>query len=253
MRAPDVTRSGRVRRLYLDNALETGAVIELERAQLHYVRDVVRLRDGDHLNVFNGRDGEWCGRLEYQRRAGRVAIDDQIRAQAVPGDLHLLFAPLKHARLDYLVQKATELGASRLCPVITERTAVRRVNLKRMRANAIEAAEQCGLLWVPEISEPIRFDQLVAGWPAARVLVFADEAADMQSSFQALAALRGKPMALIVGPEGGFADTERALLRGIVATIPISLGPRIMRADTAVVAALALMQAHCGDWTVAQR
>ncbi|NND50725.1 MAG: 16S rRNA (uracil(1498)-N(3))-methyltransferase [Rhizobiales bacterium] len=249
----DTTRSGRVRRLYLDVVLKAGAVIELERAQQHYVRDVVRLRDGDHLKLFNGRDGEWLGRLEFDRRTARVTIDGQAREQDTPGDLHFLFAPLKHARLDYLVQKATELGASRLCPVMTKRTAVARVNLKRMRANAIEAAEQCGLVWVPEISEPVRFDRLVADWPARRALVFADEVAEPLDNYQEIEALRGKPLALIVGPEGGFSEAERSTLLGLAATTAISLGPRIMRADTAAVAALTLIQALCGDWTLAQR
>jgi len=245
------TPSGRARRLFVEHALAEGARIELGAEQLHYVRDVVRLRDGDEVLVFNGRDGEWSARVEVARRAARLTVVSLTRAQEKPCDLHFLFAPLKHARLDYMAQKATELGVSRLQPVITARTGVGRVNVRRMRANAIEAAEQCGLTSVPEVDAPLPLEKLIAGWPAERRLVFADEAAGAGRDFTALADLRGLPVALIVGPEGGFTAGERELLRGLSAATAISLGPRVMRADTAAVAALALVQALAGDWTVA--
>jgi len=247
------TSSGRARRLYVEAALGPDRLIALSPGQSHYVRNVVRLKPGDEVLVFNGVDGEWRARLELEGRAAGLMVEERVRPQAAPADLDYLFAPLKRARLDYMVQKATELGAARLRPVITERTAVARVNFARMRANAIEAAEQCGLVWVPEVSEPRPLAAVIAEWPADRALVFADEAAEKASPVGALAALRGKPIALIVGPEGGFSSRERALLLAHAATRPISLGPRIMRADTACIAALALIQALAGDWTVAAK
>jgi 16S rRNA (uracil1498-N3)-methyltransferase len=249
----DVTSTGRARRLYVDTGLSEGCEIALARGQLHYVRDVIRLRNGDGLFVFNGRDGEWQGRVALSRREATIALLHRTRAQEPACDLHFLFAPLKHARLDYMVQKATELGVARLVPVITGRTGASRVNLARMRANAVEAAEQCGLVSVPVIGEPVELVSLIADWPAGRALVFADETAARQPDYGGLAALRGRPMALIVGPEGGFSPQERAALAGLAATMAISLGPRIMRADTAAVAALGLIQALAGDWTIADR
>jgi 16S rRNA (uracil1498-N3)-methyltransferase len=245
------TPPARARRLFVEQELAEGARIELGPEQLHYVRDVVRLSDGDEVLVFNGRDGEWSARIAVARRAARLMVESLTRTQDKPCDLHFLFAPLKHARLDYMAQKATELGASRLQPVMTRRTSVGRVNLRRMRANAIEAAEQCGLTSVPEVAAPVPLGQVIAGWPASRKLVFADEAAGSGRDFTALAALRGLPMALIVGPEGGFTAQEREALRALAGATAISLGPRVMRADTAAVAALALVQALAGDWTVA--
>jgi 16S rRNA (uracil1498-N3)-methyltransferase len=236
-------------RLFVDADLGAGRRVELSREQAHYLRHVLRLADGASLLAFNGRDGEWLVRLASEgRRAAALEPVEPRRAQAVPGDLHLLFAPLKHARLDYMVQKAVEMGASRLVPVMTRRTQVVRLNLERMRANAIEAAEQCGILSIPDIVEPCPLAQAIAALEAERLLVFCDEAAEPGNAITALRALPRGPLALLIGPEGGFAEDERRLILAREATARLSLGPRIMRADTAAVAALALVQACLGDW-----
>ena len=207
--------------------------------------------------VFNGRDGEWRARA---RGAGKTARDARrrradARRRPPPADLHYLFAPLKHARLDYMVQKAVEMGASRLQPVLTQHTQVARVNLERMRANAIEAAEQCGILTLPEIAEPMPFDAMRrAARRRTALLVFCDEEAEVKDPVAALAAARGggiaapSPLAVLIGPEGGFAEEERAALLALPNVVRLALGPRILRADTAAVAALALVQAVLGDW-----
>lgn len=243
------TASGRVPRLFVDAPLQGNATLTLDADQLHYVRNVMRLSAGDLLRVFNGRDGEWQARLgPVEKRRGALSVDKQIRLQEPPCDLHYLFAPLKHARLDYMVQKATELGASVLRPVLTQHTQVSRVNEARMRSNAVEAAEQCGLLSVPVVEEPRRLTTILESWPADRALVFADEDASASSPIAALEGLAGRPLAALVGPEGGFSTEERGVIRGLPQTVPVSLGPRIMRADTAAVAVLALMQSSVGDW-----
>jgi 16S rRNA (uracil1498-N3)-methyltransferase len=177
-----------------------------------------------------------------------LAIVERVREQTPHPDLHYLFAPLKHARLDYMVQKAVEMGAGKLCPVITQFTQVHRVNLDRMRANAIEAAEQCGILAIPECEAPGKLAEVLAEWDAARRLIFCDESADIANPSQALAKLTSGPTALLIGPEGGFSEEERADLLKRPYVTPLSLGPRILRADTAAVAALALVQSFIGDW-----
>jgi 16S rRNA (uracil1498-N3)-methyltransferase len=199
--------------------------------------------------VFNGRDGEWLAAIdEVGRRTCRLKVSKQVRPQAAGPDLDYLFAPLKRSRLDYMVQKATELGVARLQPVLTQRTQAERVNLERMHANAIEAAEQCGVLRIPEIGEPQKLDRVLSGWPAGRRLVFCDEAADVANPVAALAALQPGPLAVLIGPEGGFTVEERDRLLRLPQVTRLSLGPRIMRADTAAVAALALVNAVLGDW-----
>jgi 16S rRNA (uracil1498-N3)-methyltransferase len=177
-----------------------------------------------------------------------LAIEERIREQTPLPDLHYLFAPLKHARLDYMVQKAVEMGAGKLRPVLTQFTQVHRVNLERMRANAIEAAEQCGILAIPEIETPRRLADVLADWDPARRLIFCDEAAPVTSPTETLAKLERGPAALLIGPEGGFSEEERADLLNRPYVIALSLGPRILRADTAAVAALALVQSFIGDW-----
>ena len=162
--------------------------------------------------------------------------------------MHYLFAPLKHTRLDYMVQKATEMGVAHLQPVLTHHTIAARVNLERMRANAIEAAEQCGVLRVPTVGEPLKLEAALSAWDPKRTLIFCDEAADVANPLAALSAIEGAPLAVLIGPEGGFDPAERALLHEKPFALPISLGPRIMRADTAAVAALALVNATLGDW-----
>jgi 16S rRNA (uracil1498-N3)-methyltransferase len=239
-------------RLYVDAPLAPGATVALDKAQANYLVNVLRLEPDDTVLVFNTRDGEWQANLTATgKRSRALAVSAQTRTQTGPSDLHYLFAPLKHARLDYMVQKAVEMGASRLQPIMTRHAQVGRVNLQRMRANAIEAAEQCGILTLPDIAAPVTLDAMIAGWDPARLLVFCDEDAEVSDPVAALAAARpgpGAPLAVLVGPEGGFAADERAALRELPKVIRLALGPRILRADTAAVAALTLVQAALGDW-----
>ncbi len=235
-------------RLYVEAVLEAGATVTLERAQTHYLGTVLRLRAGDRLLLFNGRDGEWSATIVGERRSAALLVDARTREQTVPSDLHYLFAPLKTARLDYMTQKAVEMGASRLQPVLTQHGQVTRVNTARMRANAIEAAEQCGILSLPEIAPPVALARLLAERDAGRWLVFCDEDAEVTNPVAALGAVPPSPLAVLIGPEGGFAEDERAALLGQPNVVRLSLGPRILRADTAAVAALALVQAVIGDW-----
>ena len=236
-------------RLFVTAKLEPGATIALGKDQAHYLRNVLRLKQGDNLLLFNGRDGEWWAELgEAGKKEAQVRLDHQIRPQEDGPDLHHLFAPLKRARLDYMVQKATELGASALRPVITRHTMTERVKSERLIANAIEAAEQCGILRVPEIMEPEKLVKLLDRWDEGRRLIFADEQAPHVSPLEALKTLAPGPLAVLIGPEGGFEREERAALVAKPFVLPISLGPRVMRADTAAVAALALVNAALGDW-----
>ena len=251
----------RTPRVYLDAPLAEGLAVSFDRAQANYLLNVLRLKPGDTLLLFNGRDGEWQARLAGTgKRAPTAVIGERMREQPRPSDLHFLFAPLKHARLDYLVQKAVEMGAAHLQPVITRHTQVARVNLDRMRANVIEAAQQCGILTMPEVAEPVTFKAAVG--QADRLLVFCDEDAEVKDPVAALAQARpsarallpaeaaraGLPLAVLIGPEGGFAEEERDALLKRPNVVRIALGPRILRADTAAVAALALVQAVLGDW-----
>jgi 16S rRNA (uracil1498-N3)-methyltransferase len=236
-------------RLYVDAPLADGAVLACDASQANYLLNVLRLRDGNPVLVFNGRDGEWRAEIAGAgRRACNVNVVARTRSQEDGPDLELLFAPLKRARLDYMVQKATELGVSHLRPVLTRRTVPERVNLDRMRANAVEAAEQCGILRVPEVATPERLDGIIAGWDATRSLIFCDEAAELASPLQTLGTLAPGPLAVLIGPEGGFEPEEREMLLAQPFVVAIALGPRIMRADTAAVAALALVNAVLGDW-----
>ncbi|MFN3657419.1 MAG: 16S rRNA (uracil(1498)-N(3))-methyltransferase [Pseudolabrys sp.] len=252
----------RAPRLYLEAPLAAGGEVPLDRDQANYLVNVLRLKRGDEVLLFNGRDGEWRGTLAGTgKRAVAVAVGEQVRAQPRPTDLHFLFAPLKHARLDYLVQKAVEMGASRLQPVTTQHTQATRINLARMQANTVEAAQQCGILALPEVTEPVTFQHVVRA-DTGRLLVFCDEAADVKDPVAALEAARPSPsallpaeaarapvpMAVLIGPEGGFAEKEREALLKRPNVARLSLGPRILRADTAAVAALALVQAVLGDW-----
>ncbi len=247
-------------RLFTDHPLGAGASVALSPDQANYLLNVLRLSEGDQILVFNGRDGEWRAEIaQTGKRTATLLAMERVRAQEQGPDLDYLFAPLKRSRLDYMVQKATEMGASRLRPVITRRTIAERVNTHRMRANAIEAAEQCGILAVPEVMEPEKLDKVVAAWDPARLLVFCDEAADIAGPIAALeerartmgyAPLAGaRPrLAVLIGPEGGFDRQEREMLLEQRFTLALSLGPRIMRADTAAVAALALVNAVLGDY-----
>jgi 16S rRNA (uracil1498-N3)-methyltransferase len=236
-------------RLFVDAPLEAGGTVALERAQAHYFSHVLRLTPGDSVLVFNGRDGEWSAILEGGGKRTSLVVDAKTRRQTVVADLHYLFAPLKAARLDYMVQKAVEMGVSRLAPVLTRHGQVTRVNLERMRANAIEAAEQCGILALPEIAEPMPLSRYLADRDPARLLVFCDEDAVAANPAAALAkASAPNGLAVLVGPEGGFAEDERAALVKQPNVVRLSLGPRILRADTAAVAALAVVQTAVGDW-----
>lgn len=236
-------------RLFVSSDLAPGASVELDPAQAHYLINVLRCKAGEEILLFNGKDGEWLGGLSAAtKKRAIVSLIQQTRQQIPAPDLHYLFAPLKRARLGYMAQKATELGASRLMPVITRRTVAERVNRARVIANAVEAAEQCGILWVPEVAEPEKLAAILAGWDEKRLLIFADEAAPIASPLAALESKEKRPLAVLIGPEGGFEEEERALLLAQPFVLPISLGPRVMRADTAAVAALALVNATLGDW-----
>ena len=241
-------------RLYLDANLESGADIPASREHVNYLRNVLRLGTGAQVLVFNGRDGEWLAELVVQgRKSMHLQVAGQVRPQTAANNLVFMFAPLKHARLDYMVQKAVEMGAGRLRPVITRRTQATRINLDRMRANVIEAAEQCGILTLPGVEEPQIFDALVRDWPEDRPLIHCDEDAPPGDPIEVLRALPGdkspsRPLAVIVGPEGGFSPEEREKLAAMKQAVTISLGPRILRADTAATAALAIVQAAAGDW-----
>jgi 16S rRNA (uracil1498-N3)-methyltransferase len=240
----------RTPRLFVDTPLATGAEVLLDRNQANYLLNVLRAKRGDRVLLFNGRDGEWQASLAGTgKRAASLTVDLRLRAQPRAGDLHFLFAPLKHARLDYLVQKAVEMGVSVLQPVITQHTQVARINLDRMRSNVIEAAQQCGVLNLPHVADAIPFDRV--GDDAGRLLIFCDEHAEVTDPVAALAAVRltrGQPLSVLIGPEGGFAEKERAALLKLPKVVRLALGPRILRADTAAVAALALVQAVVGDW-----
>ena len=253
MPAPDLHSP----RLYLEVPLTAGAVLPLDRGQSNYLINVLRRKTGDPVLVFNGRDGEWRAHVDtVSRKGAALTVDEQARPQTAPSGLDYLFAPLKQARLDYLVQKAVEMGVSRLVPVLTRHGQVARVNLDRMRANAIEATEQCGILNVPQIAAPVALDRLLAKWVPERLMVFCDEEAPVRDPVAVLEGARDStPPALgrvgitvLVGPEGGFAEDERAGLLKLPNLVRLSLGPRILRADTAAVAVLALVQATLGDW-----
>ena len=236
-------------RLYVTAPLTRDATLSCTPEQTNYLVNVLRLTTGSSILVFNGRDGEWRARLDaVTKRSVALVPEDQVRPQTDGPDIDYLFAPLKHARLDYMVQKATEMGVRRLCPVLTRHTLADRVNLERMRANAIEAAEQCGILRVPEVVEPVKLPALLASWNPARTLVFCDEGAAAADPVRTLLDIPQGPVAVLVGPEGGFTDEERAALAGRPFTRTLSLGPRILRADTAAVAALAIVNATLGDW-----
>jgi len=239
----------RTPRLFVDAPLAAGAIVALAREPAHYLTHVLRLREGAPVLVFNGREGEWRARLQDGKRP-TLLIEEQIRAQSAPGRLTYAFAPLKHARLDYMVQKAVEMGAAALQPVLTQHTQVSRINLARMGANAVEAAEQCGILSLPAIAEPLTLATWLAGRDQARLLIFCDEDAEIEDPVAALRARQKSALPgcdVLIGPEGGFSKDERALLLDQPDILRLSLGPRILRADTAAVASLALVQAVLGD------
>jgi 16S rRNA (uracil1498-N3)-methyltransferase len=240
----------RTPRLYVSLDLAAGADVKLDPQQTNYLVNVLRLGAGACVLLFNGRDGEFSASLNTgSRKSASLVVGGRIRPQEAPPDVDYLFAPLKHARLDYMAQKAIEMGACRLRPVITRHTQVARVNLERLLANAIEACEQCGVIWTPEIAPVEPLIEALKSWPAERLLVFCDEDAEPASPLDALASAPADGgVGLLIGPEGGFDDDERAAILSAPRVLRLNLGPRILRADTAAVAALALIQATLGDW-----
>jgi 16S rRNA (uracil1498-N3)-methyltransferase len=240
----------RTPRLYVSEPLAEGAEVRLDAQRTNYLVNVLRLGAKVRVLLFNGRDGEFAAHLATASHKGAsLAVDARTRPQETPPDVEYLFAPLKHARLDYMAQKAVEMGARALRPVLTRHTQVARVNLDRLRSNAIEACEQCGVIWVPEIAPAVPLDEALQRLPAGRLLVFCDEEAEAASPLDALSrAGAAQGVSLLIGPEGGFADDERAAILSLPRVVRLSLGPRVLRADTAAVAALALIQATLGDW-----
>lgn len=239
----------KLQRLFLDQPMAQGRVLDLDKAQSNYLMNVLRMTAGDAVLVFNGRDGEWRATIQpASKKAVQLHVDTLERTQSAVPDLHYCFAPLKVGRLDYMVQKAVEMGAGVLQPVLTQHTQNHRLNIDKMRANAMEAAEQCGILALPACRTPQKFDAFLDGWDANRTLIFCDEDAPTDNPLDALQPLKGRPLGLLIGPEGGFSDDERAQLRTLDHVVAIPLGPRILRADTAAVAAMAVVQAACGDW-----
>ncbi|MGA7810399.1 16S rRNA (uracil(1498)-N(3))-methyltransferase [Bradyrhizobium sp.] len=240
----------RAPRLFVDAALAPGETVALDRNRSNYLGNVLRLSAGQTILVFNGRDGEWRAAIAGRKRPDQLVIAAQTRPQERKPDLRYLFAPLKHARLDYMVQKAVEMGASCLQPVLTRFTQVARVNGERMRANVIEAAEQCGILGLATVEDPVPLERFLQHRQTGRLLVFCDETADVTDPLKALqsAPAGSHGVDVLIGPEGGFAEEERTVLLRQPQTLRLSLGPRILRADTAAVAALTLVQASLGDW-----
>jgi 16S rRNA (uracil1498-N3)-methyltransferase len=239
-------------RLFVSSPLARGVAVELGQEQAHYLKNVMRLGEGDIVALFNGADGEYRVRIDgFGKRTARLIVEEQTRAQTTEPDLWLVFAPIKRARIDYLVEKATELGTSALVPVITRHTHVERLNLDRLRAHAIEAAEQSERLTVPRIEEPRALDDVLAAWDASRRIMLCDESGTAPPVAAALAgpgrnALGAVSWAVLIGPEGGFAETELDALRKLPFVSAVSLGPRILRADTAALAGLAVLQAFRG-------
>ncbi len=240
----------RTPRLYVEAPLAERAEVKLDPQQTNYLLNVLRLVAGAPVLVFNGRDGEFMSAIApVSRKSASLVVGRQTRPQEAPPDVDYLFAPLKHARLDYMAQKAVEMGARRLMPVNTRRTQAARVNTERLRANAIEACEQCGVIWAPEVTTPETLCEALRRWPPERLLVFCDEEADQANPLDSLGAVSAENgVGLLVGPEGGFDDDERAAILETPRVLRLSLGPRILRADTAAVVALALIQATLGDW-----
>jgi len=245
---------GVVTRLFVEEALSAGAVVTLDRHRAHYLKNVLRADSGQTVALFNGRDGEWRARIaDYARHGATLVLEAQTRVQAPEPDVWLVFAPIKRARIDFLAEKATELGASSLRPAMTRHTAVWRVNTARLRANAIEAAEQTERLSVPDVQEPLPLARMLAGWPPDRRLLVCAEAgparpiAEVLETFARDTQPASGRWAVMTGPEGGFAPAELDALRKLPFVTPVGLGPRILRADTAALAALACFQAILGD------
>ena len=235
-------------RLYVEHPLGQGQCVPLNRDQAHYLFAVMRLTLGDQVLLFNGHDGEWqCTVSDAQKRAGQLTVDAQTRLQQNPPDLWLLFAPIKKARTDFIVEKAAEMGAARICPVQTEFTNSERIRQDRLQAHAIEAAEQCGGTFVPEVAALQKLDAVLSHWPADRQIMFCNET--LVGATKTLTQAGGEKWAILIGPEGGFSEAERTRLNARPNAHAVSLGPRILRADTAAVAAMTVWQQQFGDWS----
>ena len=244
-----MARSAAKIRLFIDGDLAAGASVALDRDQARYLFSVMRQSVGGEVLVFNGRDGEWRAVVTAAgKKDGALVAEEQTKPQTNPPDLWLLFAPIKKVRTDFIVEKAAEMGVRRIKPVFTRFTNSERVNVNRMEAHSVEAAEQCGLVSVPTMDALVRLNEALGDWPANRKLMFCDETADHGAAQAALSAAGDGPWAILIGPEGGFAEDEVARLRAAPFATPVSLGPRILRADTAAVAALTMWQATLGDW-----
>ncbi|QCL87952.1 16S rRNA (uracil(1498)-N(3))-methyltransferase [Agrobacterium sp. LC34] len=238
-----------MQRLFIEAPLAADIALEATGEQFNYLANVLRMADGAEILLFNGRDGEWRAKLSFPSRKKIVLIPlEQTRPQPDAPDLHYLFAPLKVGRMDYLVQKAVEMGAGLLQPVMTQHVQGKIHNTDKLRANAVEAAEQCGILSLPEVAEPVKLKDMLESWPQDRRIIYCDEGDAGQNPLPVLQSVKERKIALLVGPEGGFSEDERDLLRSLAFVTPIPLGPRILRADTAAVAALAVIQATIGDW-----
>jgi 16S rRNA (uracil1498-N3)-methyltransferase len=250
LRTPiELMRGKAARRLFVTASLEPGDAVNLDEGQSHYLRHVLRAKVGDRVLLFNGRDGEWQAEIAAAAKRGvMVEVRARTAAQADVPDIWLAFAPVKKTPSDYLAQKATELGVRLLQPVFTRRTIVTRLNRERLKANAVEAAEQSGRLTVPEIGEAMSLEKLLGVWPRRRRLFFCDEGGDATPLAQAARAAGEGASAILTGPEGGFDPEEREGLRAFSFVTPVTLGPRIVRADTAALAALAIWQSVRGDW-----
>lgn len=236
-------------RLYVDHPLGPGQSLTLDKGQAHYLFGVMRLAVGSAILVFNGHDGEWrADVVEAGKRGGVLTCAEQTKPLQMPPDLWLIFAPIKKARTDFIVEKAAEMGAARIVPVMTAFTNAGRVQRDRLQAHAVEAAEQCGGTYVPQVDEAKKLDRLLADWDTSRQLMFCDEALAGGKGQLPMAETPTGPWAILIGPEGGFSDKERARLHGLQFAHPVTLGPRILRADTAAVAAMTLWQDRMGDW-----
>lgn len=233
-------------RLFVDQALGQGQSVALSREHAHYLFGVMRLGAGDLVALFNGKDGEWQAEVvEAGKKRGLLVCLDESAPLRMPPDLWLLFAPIKKARTDFIVEKAAEMGAARICPVQTDFTNSERIKRDRLQAHAVEAAEQCGGTYVPEVAEIAKLERVLAEWPAGRRLMFCDEA--LAGEEASLPGDKG-PWAILIGPEGGFSEAERTRLAAMDCAHAVSLGPRILRADTAAVAAMTMWQQALGDW-----
>ncbi|MCO6187013.1 16S rRNA (uracil(1498)-N(3))-methyltransferase [Rhizobium sp. L1K21] len=239
----------RMQRLYVTDDLAEGLIFEADRDQFNYLANVLRMEEGQEVLLFNGRHGEWKARLQFPSRK-KILLEpfEQTRPQPDLPDLHYLFAPLKTGRMEYLIQKAVEMGAGHIQPVMTQHVQGKIHSLDKLEAYAIEAAEQCGILAIPQVETPVKLTELLEDWPHDRRIIYCDEGDAGQNPLPILSEIGEQKHALLVGPEGGFSEEERALLRSLPFVTPIPLGPRILRADTAAVAALAVIQAAIGDW-----